>query len=316
MLSLSKKIAASCVAIVALSQAGRPEELGTTLKKIKDTGTMAIGYREAMVPLSYAGAEGQPAGLALDLCALIESKVKETLGLPALKIDPQPATAAQSADLVQNDTIALDCATTPITADLQKQAAFSNPIFVSELTWLVPRRLRVEREGRRRRRTETISPSSPEDLKDKTVALTHGSAATSVVLTLSNDRTLGLSIVEGKDNAESFKLLETGKASAFLADTVQLAALKAAAKNPDAFGFLNGGYPGASYALMLRKDDKPFKDLVDGVLAEAINSGEYAKLYTKWFETPIPPKNVNLDYPMPEKLKESLKVTANKKAGQ
>jgi glutamate/aspartate transport system substrate-binding protein len=316
MLSLSKKLAASCVAIVALSQAAQPEELGPTLKKIKGAGTMAIGYREALVPLSYAGAEGQPAGLALDLCALIGSKVKETLGLAALNIAYQPVAAAQSADLVQNDTIALDCGPTPITADLQKLAAFSNPIFVSELTWLVPRRLRVEREGRRRRRTETISPSSPEDLKEKTVALTHGSAATSIALTLSNDRTLGLSIVEGKDNVESFKLLETGKASAFLADTVQLAALKAGAKNPDAFGFLNGGYPGTSYALMLRKDDKAFKDLVDGVLAEAVKSGEYAKLYKKWFENPIPPKNVNLDYPMTEKLKETLEAAANKQTGQ
>jgi glutamate/aspartate transport system substrate-binding protein len=312
--SLSKKMVASCVAAVALSQTAQSGDLGPTLKKVKDAGIMAIGYRDAMVPLSYAGAESQPVGFALDLCALVESKVKETLRQADIKISYQPVTAEQSADLLQNATIALDCGATPITAGLQKQAAFSNPIFVSELTWLVPRKLRVEREGRRRRRMETISPSSAEDLKDKTVALTHGSPAASVALTVSNDRTLGLSIVEGKDNAESFKLLETGKASAFLADTVQLATLKAAAKNPDAFGFLDGGYPGTSYALMLRKDDKPFKDLVDGVLAEAIKSGEYAKLYTKWFENPIPPKNLNLAYPMPEKLKEVLKVTTQ--AGQ
>lgn len=277
---------------------------------------MAIGYREGTVPLSYAGEGGQPIGFALDLCALAASKVKDILGLPDLKIVYQPVTAADGAALLNAGTIALDCGATPVTPDLQKQAAFSDPIFVSELTWLVPRRLRVEREGRRRRRSETISPSSPEDLKDKTVALTHGSEATPLVLTLSNDRTLGLSIVEGKDNAESFKLLESGKASAFLADTVQLVALKAAAKNPDAFGFLDGGYPGTSYVLLLRKDDGAFKNLVDSVIADAARSGEYAKLYAKWFESPIPPKNVNLAYPMPEKLKETLKVTADKPASQ
>jgi glutamate/aspartate transport system substrate-binding protein len=101
-----------------------------------------------------------------------------------------------------------------------------------------------------------------------------------------------------------------------VADNAQLAALKAAARNPDAFGFLEGGYPGASYALMLRKDDPQILDIADRALSEAAQSGEYAKLYAKWFENPIPPKNVNLAYPMPAKLKEALKVDEEKTAGR
>ena len=87
-----------------------------------------------------------------------------------------------------------------------------------------------------------------------------------------------------------------------------LAGLKAGAKNPDAFGFLVDAYPGTPYALMFRKDDKAFKDLVDGVLSRAMRSGDYGQLFMKWFESPIPPKNVNLDVPMPEKLKELMKM--------
>ena len=136
----------------------------------------------------------------------------------------------------------------------------------------------------------------------------------SLVLALSSDRSLGLSIVEGKDDAESFKLVESGKAAAFLAGDLLLVSLKANAKNPDGYGFLSDAYPGVPYALMLGKDDSTFMDLVNGVLAEAMRSGEYAKLYTKWFESPIPPKNVNLAYPMPEELKKLVKMVAERLA--
>jgi glutamate/aspartate transport system substrate-binding protein len=261
--------------------------------------------------MSYADAQQQPVGFALDLCALVTGKVKQALGLPDLKIDYKPVSAVNGASLIGDGTIDIDCSGVPLKAD-EQQATFSIPILESELKWIVPRRLRVEREGRRRTRYETISPSSTEDLKGKTVVLTQGSRATLLVLTLSSDRSLGLSIVTGKDDAEAFKLVEAGKASAFLADGVLLAGLKAGAKNPDALGFLDEAYPGGiSYAFMVRKDDKPFKELVDSALKEAMNSGEYARLYAKWFESPIPPKNVNLAFPMPRKLKELVKMPAD-----
>jgi glutamate/aspartate transport system substrate-binding protein len=248
-------------------------------------------------------------GFALDLCALVTGKVKQTLGLTDLKITYQPVTAANASSLLKSGMIDIDCGATQLDAALEQEAAFSKPIFVSELKWIVPRRLRVGREGRRGTRYETISPASADDLKGQSIVLTQGSAATSLVLTLSSDRSLGLSILAGQNNTESFKLLESGKAAAFLADNVILAGLKANAKNPDAFGFLKDAYPGSSYALMLRKDDRGFKDLVDAALSEAMKSGEYTKLYAKWFESPIPPKNVNLAYPMPEQVRELVKMS-------
>ncbi|MGO9474811.1 MAG: amino acid ABC transporter substrate-binding protein [Rhodomicrobium sp.] len=313
---LLKAIAVISVATVAGFQAVRAEELGPTLQKIKASGAMTLGYRDASIPMSYSDAQAQPAGFALDLCALVASKVKQTLGLADLKIDYRPVAAADAPALLKNGAIAIDCAATPVSAELSQQAAFSNPIFVSELRWIVPQRLRVEREGRRRNWFESISPSSTEDLKGMPVALTRGSAAASLVLTISSDRSLGLSIIEAKDNAESFKLVETGKASAFLADSLLLMNLKANAKNPGAFAFLGEAYPGASYAFMLSKDDRAFKNLADGALAGAMRSGEYAELYAKWFESPIPPRNVNLAYPMPENLKALVKAAADRPAAQ
>ncbi len=286
-----------------------------TLQRIKDSGAITIGYREDSMPMSYADAH-QPMGFALDLCAGAVSKVKQKLGLAELRIDYQAVTQAEAAALLATGAMAIDCAATPARPEFAQQAAFSEPVFVSELRWIAPRRLRVEREGRRGTWYETISPASAEDLKGKPVVLTQGAGVTSLVLTLSSDRSLGLSIMEGKDDAESFKLVETGKASAFLGDDVLLASLKANAKNPDGLGFLSDAYPGTSYALMLGKDDSQFKELVDSALAEAMRSGEYAKLYAKWFESPIPPKNVNLAYPMPEKLKELVKAAAAKAGAQ
>ncbi len=312
--SLIRTIAISWVATIASLQAAGAEELGPTLRKIKGTGAITLGYRENSIPMSYANAQ-QPAGFALDLCALAASKVKQKLGSAELRTEYKPVTRTDAAALLKDGTLGADCAATAVNGELAQQAAFSNPIFVSELRWIVPRRLRIDREGRHGTRYETISPASTEDLKGKPVALTQGAGVTSLVLALSSDRSLGLSILEGKDNAESFKLVETGKASAFLGDDVLLVSLKANAKNPDAFGFLSDAYPGTSYALMLGKDDRQFKDLVDGALLEAMRSGEYAKLYAKWFESPIPPKNVNLAYPMPDKLKELVKA-AEKGSGQ
>jgi glutamate/aspartate transport system substrate-binding protein len=313
MRGLPKKIAALAAALIAGFQAANAEELGPSLQKIKEAGAIAIGYRDSAIPMSFTDAQQQPVGFALDLCALAATKIQQTLGLADMKINYKPVPPTDSAALIADGTIDLDCSAVPVKPDDQ-DAAFSTPVFESELKWIVPRRLRVEREGRRGTRWATISPSSAEDLKGQTVVLTQGSGTTLLVLTLSNDRSLGLSIVMGKDNAEAFKLVETGKASAFLADGVLLAGLKAGAKNPDAFGFLDEAYPGQPYALRLRKGDQPFKALVDSALTEAMSSGEYAKIYAKWFESPIPPKNVNLAIPMPQKLKQLVKMPAENAA--
>jgi glutamate/aspartate transport system substrate-binding protein len=282
------------------------QDLGPTLQKIKEAGAITIGHRDSAIPLSYLDGEQKPAGFSLDLCGLVVEKIKEKLALPDLKVNYQRAAPSDVVQLVSGGAVDIECGATAKTEAREQKAAFSMTTYVPEFRWLVPRRLRAEQEGYHRRR-ETRFASSSDDLRGKTVVLTKGSGTTPLVLSLSSDKSLGLSIMEGKDNAESFALVESGKASAFLDDDVLLAGLKASAKNPDAYTFLEDSFPSHPYGLVFRKDDRSFKELVDGVLIAAMKSGEYEKIYAKWFQSPIPPKNVNLNFPMSEKIKLLIK---------
>jgi glutamate/aspartate transport system substrate-binding protein len=306
MVHRARLIAALCAFFAWGGAAGAQN--GPALDKIKSSGAIVIGYVEGGVPFSYRDADNA-AGFAIDLCVLVADKLKQALGLPEIKIDYRLMAPAERADLLGSGAVDIDCGAARAAGRLSREAGSSTPIYVSQLAWLAPRQLRVEldSEGYRRKRYEVKTPVSPDDLRGATVALTQNSAATPAVLALSVDRFLGLSILHGKDPAEAFKLVEAGKASAFIDDDALLLGLKAGAKNPDTYAVIAGGRPGAAYALLLRKDDAAFKALADGAIGEAMKSGEFEKLYTKWFESPIPPRNINLAHPMPAALKQLVK---------
>ncbi|ACL59479.1 transporter substrate-binding domain-containing protein [Methylobacterium nodulans] len=294
------RAAAAAMMTLALTAAllpARAEELTGTLKKIKETGTIVIGYRESSVPFSYLDNDQKPIGFSMDLCGHVVEAVKKKLSLSDLKVAYNPVNSATRLPLVANGTVDLECGSTANQLARQKQVAFSVSTFVAQFKWLT----RVD-----------SGISSPDDLKGRNVVVTAGTNTAQFLNKLNQEQKLQLTITQGKDHAESFLLVETGRASAFMEDDILLAGVKANAKEPARFKILDKAYSADPYALMFRRDDPAFKAVVDETLIGLMKSGAFADLYAKWFESPIPPHGVNLAFPMSDKLKELTRNPSDK----
>jgi glutamate/aspartate transport system substrate-binding protein len=289
-------IAAACLLVGAEAPAAA-EDLEGTLKKIKETGSITIGYRESSLPLSYLDDKLMPVGFSIELCKHVVDAVKAKLGMSDLNVKYNPVTSATRIPLVANGTVDIECGSTANMTIRQQQVGFSYTFFVPQFKWIV----RVDSNIR-----------SADDLRGKTVAVTAGTNTAVFVNKMNNGENLGMTITQGKDHAESFLLVETGRASAWMEDDVLLAGFRANAKSPADFKLLDKSYPSDPYALMIRKDDRQFKALVDEALAQLMRSGEFEKHYTQWFERPIPPRGVNMDLPMSDALKHDIKEPNDK----
>ena len=285
------------LAAVLLPLAGSPgasaQELTGTLKKIKETGSITLGVRDSSVPFSYLDDKQQPVGYAIDICLKIVEAVKQELKLPALKVNMNPVTSATRIPLMANGTIDLECGSTTNNADRQKQVAFTNTYFLTASKFV----------------SKTASKlNSIDALKGKTVVSTSGTTNIRQLNEANTARKLGLNIMTAKDHAESFLLLETNRAAAFVMDDVLLASLVASSKEPGAYTISTDAFSMPEpYAIMLRKDDAPFKTLVDRATAELYASPEGITLYNRWFTQPIPPRNLNLNLPMAPVLSRAFK---------
>jgi glutamate/aspartate transport system substrate-binding protein len=267
---------------------GAAHAASQTLDKIKETGEIAIGYRDASIPFGYIGADQKPTGLSLELCSAVVDKIKSELRLPGLKITYVPVNGSNRIPLVQNGTVDLECGSTTNTAERQKQVAFTVATYVASPRWLVPASSAVK---------------EPRDLDGKTIVITRGSVNYAGAAKVIADEKLKVSIIQPNDHAESLLMLDTGRAAAWFEDDILVAGLVANSADPKAFRMLPAIYAPSYYGLMLRRDDPEFKALVDSVLKEKMASGEFEKLYTKWFESPIPPKGQNLALPMSAAMK-------------
>ena len=301
MTKLVNSLAALCLVWAFGPSNAGAESLGPTLQKIKDAGTITIGNRNSSVPFSYLGADQKPIGFSLELCGLVVAKVKAKLGIPGLKVAYQAVNSSNRIPLVKNGTVDIECGSTANTIQRQQEVAYSVIFYAPQFKWIA---------------LKSSGLKTTDDLKGKTVAVTQGTNTSQFVAKLNTDKGLGMKILQGKDHAESFLLVETGRAAAFMEDDILLAGLKATAASPDNFAFLTDAFPSDPYGVMMAKGDPEFKQLVDGALTEAMKSGLYDKLYTKWFESPIPPKNINLNFPQSEKLKELVKAPSDKANGQ
>ena len=277
------------------------DALGPTLQRIKDAGSITIGHREASVPLSYLDDNQKPIGFSLELCDRVVARVKEKLGLPNLKVAYQAVNSSNRIPLVKNGTVDIECGSTANTTPRQQEVSYSVIFYAPQFKWLA---------------LKSSGLKVTDDLKGKTVAVTQGTNTSQFVAKLNAEKSLGMKILQGKDHAESFLLVETGRASAFMEDDILLAGLKATASAPDNFAFLSDDFPSDPYGVMMSRGDAGIKQVVDEALTEAMKSGQYDKLYTKWFETPIPPKNINLNFPQSEKLKALVKSPSDKANGQ
>ena len=269
------------------------QALEGTLKKISETKTITIGHRDSSIPFSYLDDKQQPIGYSMDLCMKVVDAVKTKLKMPDLQVKLNPVTSATRIPLMANGTIDLECGSTTNTAERQKQVAYAPTTFVTANRFVAKKASNVK---------------VLVDLKGKPVVSTAGTTNLRGITGLNGEKNLGMNIAVAKDHAESFLMVETGRSTAFFMDDILLASLVASSKAPNDYMIGAEAYSVEPYAIMLRREDPQFKALVDEAIKAAMKSGDLDKLYKKWFQSPIPPKNINLNIPMGAELK---KVVAN-----
>jgi glutamate/aspartate transport system substrate-binding protein len=268
-----------------------------TLTKIRDTQTITIAYREASPPFSYLDANKKPIGFAVDLCLKIADAVRRDLKLPHLNIAYALVNPSTRIPAIVEGKADLECGTTTNNAGRRKQVAFTIPHFVAAVRMAV--------------RADSGIKNWP-DLRGKTVVTTKGTTTVKLLTDRDKVRSLQLKLTEANDHAESFSKVEKGEAEAFPMDDVLLYGLRANTAKPDNFIIVGESLSAEPYAIMLRKDDAPFKAIVDREMARIIYDGEFVKLYDKWFRQPIPPKGLKLDMPMGHLLRSTLQYPTDK----
>lgn len=275
------KLLAACVAALAWTHAGA-QDLTGTLKKIKDGGGITLGHRESSIPFSYYDDKQQVIGYSHDFAMKAVEAVKQRLNLPNLQVRLNPVTSQNRIPLVQNGTVDLECGSTTHNSERAKQVSFSNTLFIVGTRLLT--------------RKDSGIKDFP-DLAGKNVVTTAGTTSERLLRKMNEDKKMNMNIVSAKDHGESFLTLETGRAVAFMMDDALLAGEMAKAKRASDWTITGTPQSFEAYGCMMRKDDPAFKKIVDDAIASTMKSGEAAKLYAKWFQSPIPPKGVNLNFP-------------------
>jgi glutamate/aspartate transport system substrate-binding protein len=273
-------------AVLALLATGVAQ--ADTLAKIKQSGAASMGVRESSRPLSYTLGDGKFTGFHVEVCTRVLADVQKQLGLAKIDVKYVPVTSQNRIPLVQNGTVDIECGSTTNTAGRQKDVAFAVTTYVEEV------RIAVKANS---------GITGIAQLAGKNVATTTGT--TSVQHLRKHERGAGVNFNEvfGKDHADSFLLMETGRADAFVMDGALLAGLISTAKNPADFRIVGEVLSVEPIAIMIRKDDPQFKKAVDTSITAMMKSGDMAKLYDKWFMQPIAPTNTRVGLPLAEATK-------------
>jgi len=276
----------------AIAGALQAAELTGTLKKIKDTGTITLGVRESSIPFNYNLGGVRQVGYSYDLMMKAVDAVKADLKMPNLQIKEIPITPQNRITLIQNGTVDLECSSTTNNLERQKQVGFSNTIFI------IGTRLMTKKDS---------GIKDFADLKGKNVVTTAGTTSERLLRKMNDDNNMGMNIISAKEHGQSFLTLESGRAVAFMMDDALLYGERAKARNPDDWVVVGKPQSREAYGCMLRKDDAPFKKVVDDAIARTMKSGEIEGIYHKWFLEPIPPKGLNLNFPLSDDMKNLFK---------
>jgi ABC-type amino acid transport substrate-binding protein len=270
-----------------------------TLQKVADANKISVSYRESSVPFSYLIGSTKAIGFSVELTEAIVDDVRKKTKRPNLEIAYMPVTSQNRIPLMVNGTIDLECGSTTNNSTRAKDVTFSTNIFYTGTRLLTKKDSGVRNYA---------------DLAGKTVASTTGTTNAQVIRKYNADKKLDMQIVLGKDHDDSLLMVENDRAKAFAMDDILLFGLRANSKNPAALEVVGDALQVEPYACFMRKDDPEFKKLVDGTLNRMMKSGEFAKLYDKWFTQPIPPRGVNLGLPMSAELKANLKTPSDQPA--
>ena len=268
-----------------------------TLEKVAANNKITVSYREAAVPFSYALSPTRAVGFAVDLTDAIVDDVRIKLKKPNLQVARIPVTGQTRIPLLVDGTYDLECGSTTNTAARGKEVAFAISHFYTGTRLLAKTASNVKNYA---------------DLAHKPVATAAGSTNEKVLRKYSADNNLDMQIVLGKDYGDALQMVEDGRAVALALDDVLLFGLRANSKDPASLEVVGETLQVEPYGCMVRKDDPEFKKLVDGSIARLMKSGEFTRLYAKWFESPIPPKGVVLGMPMSKQLKANLKAMSDK----
>lgn len=260
--------------------------------RIARSGVVAIGYRDSSPPFSYLDQDRRPIGYSIEICHRIVDAMRQSFKRP-LEVRYVPVTSATRMDAVIRGEVDLECGTTTSTAERRQKVAFTVPTYIATTALLV-------RSG--------SGIGSIGDLGGKTVVTTRGTTAEKIFRDANERRSLRASLVEAKDHAESFSVLQAGKADAFIMDDVLLYSLRAASGTPERFEVTRDKLNIEPLAIMFSKEDPALKRIIDQEVSRLVVEGEIQKIYRRWFESPIPPKNVNLSLPMSYLLRDSFKA--------
>ena len=275
------------LAAASLASAG-PALAQDTLKKIKDSGTITIGHRDASIPFSYYDDKQQVVGYAMDLCMKIVDAVKADLKMPKIDVKYQLVTSANRIPLMANGTIDLECGSTTNNLERQKQVWFTMTDFVTANRWVAKKSSNIK---------------SLADLKGKTIVSTSGTTNIKQITEINAAQNLGMNIVAANGHPEAFQMVETGRAVAFVMDDILLYSLVSQSRSPADYAISSEALSVEPYGIMVRKDDAAFKKVADAAMSNVFKSGQINAIYDKWFLKPIPPKGINLNVPMSNQFK-------------